>query len=181
MTVVLLTRSPMLGIIQDTIFDSECLNGSRGHVRISIKLKNTTSVPAENPFFCMPARGLDVMPHEGWLSNEFQSVNRMIRFTQRQPTRLTGGDEVNCCVLRLPYRQLGGNVVSYGWGGRRQISALPDLRLFCVTGAGNFPAERFSVVIPASSITGAITSYASPSPFRYRNQRAVAPAYQRRP
>ena len=171
MTVVHFTRVPMLGIIQDTIFDSECVNGSRGHVQVSIKLKNTTSVPAENPFFCMPVRGLNALPHEGWLWHEFQSVNRMIRFNHQQPMTLTAGDEVNCCVLRLPYNQLGGNVVSYGWGGRRQINALPDLRLFCVTGAGNFPAERFSVVIPASSVTGAIASYAS-RPIRLRSKEA---------
>lgn len=172
MTVVLVTDAPVIGIMHDTIFDSEGVRGSRGHVRISIKLKNMTSVPAENPFFCLPVRGLDVLPHDGWLWHEFQSVNRMIRFTHRQPTRLMGGDEVNCCVLRLPYRQPGGNVVSYGWGDQRQISTLPDLRLFCITGAGNFPAERFSVVIPASSITGAIASYASRRPFRYRNKGA---------
>ena len=93
--------------------------------------------------------------------HEFQSVNRMIRFNHPQPIALKAGDEANCCVIRLPYSQLGGNAISYGWGGRRQINALPDLRLFCITGAGNFPAERFSVIIPPSSITGAIASYES--------------------
>ena len=66
----------------------------------------------------------------------------------------TRQSSVHCCNISLLFNASEGGRVEFDAGSWHSIAHLPDLRLTCVAGAGNFPSERLPLVVAAATLTG---------------------------
>jgi hypothetical protein len=142
-------------------FARNAANIHRGACSIDIVLHNRETIAAHHPFFCIPDLKLSVRAAEGWEQSEFVSVRKMRRFAAKGEAVLEPGDARHCGTIVLTFKERFGGRVEYEAGSEHQLATLPDFRLTCIAGAGNFPAERSIFVVPAAAIRAAVSDAAT--------------------
>ena len=149
---------PILPVAARTSF---ALTNARKHVgcvEIEFSMQNTSGIEAMRPFICFPEAVLPFTPCAGWTADAFLSASgrRMIRLVPLLDKPLAAGETARPCGVSLPFaRNLGGSL-TLSKGVVKRLSELPDLRLFVITGAGNFASERSSITVQADEIRAAI-------------------------
>ena len=136
-----------------------------GYVEIGYSLHNTSDINAVLPFVCFPEGVLQVVPSIGWTTSKFlsESGRRMTRFVPEFAKTLAPGKTARPCRVQLPYTvNHGGSVAITKWI-MKSLSELQDLRVFIITGAGNFAAERSSIAVPVDDIRAAVRLGFSPT------------------
>lgn len=131
----------------------------RGIVAAEIVLRNRSAVAAHRPFLCLPWIGLNLRPARGWKIEDMISVRRLRRFQQFSGEPLEPGVDAPCGSLHLPYRTGHGGFIGYAPGSSHALASLPDFRIGCTCGAGNFPAFRAELTIAAGSLRRVIASH----------------------
>ncbi|MFT3988698.1 PilZ domain-containing protein [Aestuariivirga sp.] len=134
-------------------YEMHPLDSDRGDCLVEIHLTNNGEIGACHPFICLPSLGLHIVPAEGWDMREVTSVRRMLRIGQPSSAVLEQGASVHCCTVKLPFSSSDGGVLEYEVGSRHPLETLPDLRLTCTAGAGNYPTGRLPLIVPADVIS----------------------------
>ena len=83
---------------------------------------------------------------------------RLVRFVLPPGTTLDSGKRVSICTLTISWRGGDPPFVAYDLGAGLALDALRDLRMFCVTGAANFPSERTHTVLTAADVGVAVAT-----------------------
>ena len=139
-------------------YDSHAVDSRSGAFSARISLRNKASLVAHQPFLCLPILGLELSPAQGWSMSDISSIRRLRRFGQDGVQMLDAGSGVHCCTMTLLFSAEDGGRIEYEEGSWHAVNTLPDLRLTCVAGAGNFPSERLPLVISAMAIRTFLTS-----------------------
>lgn len=134
------------------------LSSLSGVFAVGLSLENRTAHVAHEPFLCLPLLGLELSEAEGWGSEEVSSVRRLRRFAPRVGERLHPGASLHCCNILLAYDSRDGGVIQYDFGTWHRMAELPDLKLTCVAGAGNFPSERIPLTVSAAALKASFAS-----------------------
>jgi hypothetical protein len=137
---------------------------SRGVCNIEVALRNQDKVPAHNPYFCVPDLKINMMPAPDWEQSEFVSIRKIRRFAATAGNILEQGASVPCCTIKLAYKQRFGGLLEFEAGSEHQLDDLPDFKLTCITGAGNFPVERLVFTVPADVLVATIRQAAGAGP-----------------
>ncbi len=133
----------------------------RGQIAAEILLRNRSGFAAYRPFLCLPWIGLNLSPARGWKIEDMTSIRRLRRFQQFSEAPLEAGAEAPCGSLFLPYRTGQGGLIEYSPGGGHRLASLPEFRIGCTCGAGNFPAFRADLVIAAESLRQVMAAHLS--------------------
>lgn len=151
-------RNPVLRVSAGVAFKASRTRQHAGAVEIAFSIHNTLGIEAVRPFICFPVAGLQFAACPGWAAGYFisDSGRRMIRFRPKSGMPLAPGEAALPCTVRLPFSRSGGGALTLARGVEKPLSGLPDLRVFVITGAGNFAPERSSIVVPAIDIRIAI-------------------------
>lgn len=139
-------------------YESHAIDSRSGAFSARISLCNRASHIAHQPFLCLPILGLQMSPANGWNMQDVSSIRRLRRFGQETGKLLEPGASIHSCTIALLFNASDGGKVEFEAGSWHSVKALPDLRVTCVAGAGNFPSERLPLVIPAAAIRTALTS-----------------------
>ena len=138
------------------------LDSSSGICEVAIFLSNRSEHVAHRPFFCLTDLGLQLRPAANWLMDEVVSIRRMRRFAPiDHPCELPRGAELECCAIGLLLTSDERGRIEYEAGNWHDFDALPDLRVNCVVGAGNFPSERLLVTVPAVALKAFVADLVS--------------------
>ncbi|WP_373502218.1 hypothetical protein [Aestuariivirga sp.] len=135
-------------------YDRHAIDSNSGTFSVRISLHNKSAHVAHEPFLCLPIFGLELSPAVGWTMQDISSIRRLRRFGPGRGEDLAPGSSVHCCNISLLFNALDGGQVEFDAGSWHPVHDLPDLRLTCVAGAGNFPSERLPLVVPAVTLTG---------------------------
>lgn len=151
-------RNPVLPVSAAVSFKPARARRHAGFVEIAFSIRNTGKFEAVRPFICFPVAVMDFAPFPDWVRSFFDSDSgrRMIRFMPKSGHSLEPGAIAQPCTVRLPFSRSGGGLLTIARTVERPLSGLPDLRLFAITGAGNFAPERSSIPVPAFEIRAAI-------------------------
>ncbi len=151
-------QNPILRVSVGCSFAISKARRHLGFVEIGFSVHNTSGIAAMRPFICFPLAGLQLAPCAGWTTGHFlsESGRRMIRFAPKSGGPLAAGETAMPCTVRLPFARSGGGSLTIARGLEKRLSDLPDLRVFVITGAGNFASERSSIVVPVNDIRAAI-------------------------
>lgn len=139
-------------------FKSHAIDSKSGTFSAKISLRNQATHTAHQPFLCLPILGLQLSPADGWNMQDVSSIRRLRRFGQDAGKLLETGASVHCCTISLLFSAGDGGKVEFEAGSWHPVQSLPDLRVTCVVGAGNYPSERLPLVIPATAIRTALTN-----------------------
>jgi hypothetical protein len=96
--------------------------------------------------------GLILEAANGWAVQEVTAVRKMRRFFKPGVYDLAPGDSIHCCSIVLPFSASEGGTLEYEHGRQHALPNLPDLRLTCIAGAGNYPSDRVPFIVPAIEI-----------------------------
>lgn len=125
----------------------------------SIVLENLSAVPAQLPFFCVMDLGLHLEAHRDWQLDKIVSEGRkLIRCTYRGTNSLMPSGHVAACSLMLRIFVQDEVQVSFGNGTQASLDAMKDMRLFAITGAANFPAQRGQLLVTADEVRRGLRS-----------------------
>lgn len=151
-------QDPILRVSARSSFAVSNARHHLGFVEIGFSLHNTSGIEAMRPFICFPVAGLQFTACAGWAAGRFLSETgrRMIRFAPKSARPLAAGETAMPCAVRLPFARSRGGSLTVARGVEKRLSELPDLRVFVITGAGNFAPERSSIVVPVNDIGAAI-------------------------
>ena len=133
-------------------YEENKLFSGRGTMLVEISLRNKGEIEAHQPFLCLPQLGLKLIAAPGWDEQVVTSVRKMCRFGRPVTSSLAPAAATHCCTMQLPFSSAGGGVLEYEAGNTHDLDNLPDLRLNCIAGAGNYPSERMPFFVPASEI-----------------------------
>ena len=131
----------------------------RGVIVADILLRNQSAIPAHRPFLCLPWIGLKLAPARGWKIEEMTSVRRLRRFQRFSDEPIEPGAETSCGSLSFPYRTGNGGHIEYAPGSGHPLASLPDFRIGCTCGAGNFSTIRTDLVIDAECFRNIMASH----------------------
>lgn len=131
---------------------------------IAVFLRNRGTIPASHPFLCIPALGLQVRPASGWNEQDILAVRKMKRFIASRDYLLEPGAANHCCTISLIFKAAFGGRFEYESGNEHHVASLPDLKLMCIAGAGNFPSLRLPFTIPARALRLAAERALTPRP-----------------
>ena len=123
-----------------------------GHCVIELRIRSKGAMEAERPFLALPQLGPEVVAAEKWNAREIVTLRKLVGVARVDEKPLAPGSVAPCCELHLPYTKEGGGYVVYGRGIEHSLASLPDFRISCQIGAGNFPAERMTLHVPAADI-----------------------------
>jgi hypothetical protein len=132
-------------------------NIHRGTCSVHVLLHNRENIAAHHPFFCVPGLKINAQAAPGWEQSDFVSVLKMRRFAAVRENVLEHGAIMHCCTIALTFKELFGGRIEYETGSEHPLDDLPDFKLTCIAGAGNFPVERLVFTVPAASIRATIT------------------------
>lgn len=133
-------------------FTPDLIDSTKGWCRIEVTIRNSGSIVAHQPFLCLPLLGLRLEAAKGWLAQDVTSIRKMRRFSQPGVHDLAAGGSTHCCNIVLPFTSGNGGSLEYEAGAKHALSNLPDLRLTCIAGAGNYPSNRVPFIVPALEI-----------------------------
>lgn len=126
---------------------SRLLANSR--VGIAVSVVNQTTVPAQFPFFCVMDLGLNLEIQRDWDFKRIASDGRrLLRYTYQGSNSLLPGQKLTACRLVLKVTAPSTIFAAFGSDTPVALEKLKDLRLFTVTGAANFPAQRGILQVP---------------------------------
>lgn len=131
-------------------------SSGRGFCLVDISITNNGDIEANFPFLCITELGLNLAPATGWAQRDIKLVRKMKRFSTLSESMLKPKTEVHCCTIILRSNFHADECLEFEQGSRHPLSALPDLNLVCVVGAGNHPSTRISLQIPAKEIKATI-------------------------
>lgn len=151
-------QSELLQPLVTLSYQRNPLSSLSGVFAVELSLENRTAHVAHEPFLCLPLLGLELSEAEGWGSEEVSSVRRLRRFAPRGGERLQPGARLHCCNILLAYDARDGGVIQYDFGTWHRLAELPDLKLTCVAGAGNFPSERIPLTVSAAVLKASFAS-----------------------
>jgi hypothetical protein len=137
-------------------FTPDPVQPAKGWCKIGVTIRNSGDIIAHQPFLCLPLLGLRMEPAEGWQAHDVTAVRKMRRFSRPSLHDLAPGDGGHCCNILLPFVAEEGGILEYEAGRRHALRELPDLRLTCIVGAGNYPSDRVPLVVPATEIRRSI-------------------------
>lgn len=143
------------------IYQRHAVDSGSGTFVVRLSLHNRSQHIAHEPFLCLPLLGLDLSPAPGLGMQDVSSIRRLRRFSPAPGTVLRPGASMHCCNISLLFTAQSGGRVEYDAGSWHPIESLPDLRLTCVAGAGNYPSERLPLVVLASSLRSFISDLVS--------------------
>lgn len=151
-------QDPILRVSTRSSFAVSNTRHRLGFVEIGFLLHNKSGIEAMRPFICFPVAGLQFAACPGWAAGGFLSETgrRMIRFAPKSGRPLAAGETAMPCAVRLAFAKSGGGSLTITRGVQKRLAELPDLRVFVITGAGNFAPERSSIVVPVQEIGAAI-------------------------
>ena len=128
----------------------------RGVCYIDVLLRNREPIAAYHPFFCIPVVSIKIGPAQGWIQQDIVSVRKMKRYSSLRELVLEAGSAVHCCTIALPFKATFGGKIEYEAGSEHAVTNLPDFKLMCVAGAGNYPTERLLFTVPGKILRSAI-------------------------
>lgn len=129
---------------------------SKGFCFVDISLQNNGAIGANFPFLCITALGLNITPAAGWTQRHIKIVRKMQRFAPIKDETLQAQSVVECCTIILRASFNAPASLEYERGSEHLLESLPDLNLFCVVGAGNYPSKRVVLPIPSAAIKAVI-------------------------
>jgi len=130
---------------------SRLLANSR--VGIAVSVINQTNVPAQFPFFCVMDLGLNLEIQRDWDFKRIASDGRrLLRYTYQGSNSLMPGEKLTACWLILKVAVPSTIFAAFGSDSPVALENLKDLRLFTVTGAANFPAQRGTLQVPVDAM-----------------------------
>lgn len=136
-----------------------------GSVSIVVHIRNSSPVPAQLPFFCMTDLKMNVNAPQGWHMDHISSDGRrMVRFLPSIALSLAEGQTVPACILTADWFANGGFFISFSYGSRHALDQLRNMKLFCISGAANFPSQRSYLVIDADEVRAAVHAAAGVGP-----------------
>jgi hypothetical protein len=138
-------------------YERHAVDSNSGTFTAEVSLLNRARHTAHQPFVCLPILGLQLSPATGWSMRDVSSIRRLRRFGPDRDELLASQASVHCCNISLLFNAASGGRVEYETGNWHGLNGLPDLRLTCVVGAGNYPSERLPLVVPADTIKSLIT------------------------
>lgn len=122
-------------------------------IAYTIAMENFSVIPAQLPFFCVMDLGLELEAHRDWQLDKIVSEGRkLIRCTYRGANSLMPSANTVACNLMLRIFMQDGIQVSIGNGAPASLDNLKDVRLFAVTGAANFPAQRGQLLVTTDEV-----------------------------
>jgi hypothetical protein len=145
-------RSEYLQPAIDLSYERHAVDSNSGKFIASVSLTNHARHTAHQPFLCLPSLGLQLSPAKGFIMQDVSSIRRLRRFGQLHEASLEPEDQVHCCDISLLFNAADGGRIEFESGNWHQLDRLPDLRLMCVAGAGNYPSERLPLVLRAETI-----------------------------
>ena len=131
----------------------------RGICNIDVLLRNRQPITAHHPFICVPLIQVKVHPAPGWTQQDILAVRKMRRFSSLRAQVLEPDSMMHCCTIALPFKSASGGAIGYGVGSEHSLMNLPDFKLTCIVGAGNYPSERLPFTVPAAALRTAIEEY----------------------
>ncbi len=124
-----------------------------GRIGYAIFIENTSAVPAQLPFFCVMDLGLNLEAQRDWQLEKIVSEGRkLVRCSFRGITPLITAQPTLACTLFLHVSKANGGRVSFGAGAAVPPENFKDLKLFTISGAANFPAQRSQLLIQTDSV-----------------------------
>lgn len=138
-------------------YERHAVDSNSGIFTAEVSLLNRARHTAHQPFVCLPILGLQLSPATGWSMRDVSSIRRLRRFGPDRDELLAPQASVHCCNISLLFNAASGGRVEYETGNWHALNDLPDLRLTCVVGAGNYPSERLPLVVPADTIKSLIS------------------------
>lgn len=133
-------------------YERHQIQSDRGQILVHVKLSNAGSITAHQPFLCLPRLGLRLEPAPSWSMREVTSVRKMFRFAKLETVDLEPGTSIHCCTIHLPFIATEGGRLEFEAGSFHALNALPDLRLSCISGAGNYPSQRKPLIVAAERL-----------------------------
>jgi hypothetical protein len=128
-----------------------------GHVGLPVYLENHSSYPAQFPFFCVMDLGLNLQPEANWTLSRIASDGRkLVRCSFANGATLLPGDRLRAMTLVVSVLAGQGLRIAFNGATPVPLDSLRDLKLFTVTGAANFPAQRGSVTVAADQLRRAL-------------------------
>jgi hypothetical protein len=124
----------------------------RVQVLVDVCLRNASTFAAHQPFLCVPHLGLALQAAPDWQQEEIASVRKLRRFSRADVSVLEPLEFTHCCTICLTLHMTGVGALEYETGHRHGLDDLPDLRLTCKAGAGNFPSNSIPLIVPALEI-----------------------------
>ena len=144
--------------VSASIADLKVAGERAGTIPVSLMIENTSHVPAQLPFLCVTDLGFNILPVAGGQMEKISAeARRLVRFQLPPGAVLRTGEKISICTLTISWRSGDPPLVAFDLGAGLALDALRDLRMFCVTGAANFPSERTSVVLAAAEVSRAVT------------------------
>jgi hypothetical protein len=124
-----------------------------GRIGFVVMIENTSAVPAQLPFFCFMDLGLNIEAMGDWQIDKITSDGRkLVRCSYRGIAPLLTARPAVACKLFLRVLRTGGIRVSFGAGPDVAPENLKDLKLFAISGAANFPAQRGQLLVQADTV-----------------------------
>ena len=128
----------------------------RGLCLVDISLENNGAIAASCPFLCFTALGLNVTAASNWAQRDIKMVRKMKRLAPIKNDTLEPRAEVQCCTVILRSNFNSDGCLEFERGNSHPLATLPDLNLFCVVGAGNYPSKRILLTVPSSALKAVI-------------------------
>jgi len=136
------------------------LYSDKGQCLVTVKLVNRGAIVAHQPFLCLPALGLRLEPVTGWSMQEIKGLRKMYRFSRLETADLEPDASFACCTIALPFTAARGGSLEFESGNHHALAAIPDLKVTCLAGAGNYSSERVPLIVPSADITAHIHALA---------------------
>ncbi len=130
---------------------------TEGIIPLRLSIENTSHVAAQLPFLCVTDLGFNIHPgDDGQMEKISAEGRRLVRFLLPPGAVLHSREKVSICTLTITWRSGDPTMVAFDQGAGVGLDALRDLRMFCVTGAANFPSERTHIALAADDIAAAV-------------------------
>lgn len=124
-----------------------------GRIAVPLYLENHSAFPAQFPFVCVMDLGLTLEPAANWSVNRIASDGRkLLRCSFLSDASLKPGDRLLAASLVLQVPPGGSGRAALNGASAPGLETMRDIRLFTVTGAANFPAERGAATIAADTL-----------------------------
>jgi hypothetical protein len=142
----------------------DCTGPETFAFRIHLFLENRTGIPAESPLILFPRLGLDIQPHPPMtIKPTMSGPRRLLACSAQNSLKLAPDDSLEACAIVFSYDRSSG-AFSLSMNDSRQIGAdMGDFRIFCATGAANFPLRRVELQVLAATLRAAIDTVFAPS------------------
>ena len=166
MTQSSITQDSLLKLSAEPHFVRQKSMDAVGLVKVTLKLRNTAQVTARGAFVSIPRVGIRVEPALSWCSSVRAEYPNAISLSCGDELALLPGQLVTIGYLSMSVRPFNGGTIGIG-GMDRPLSALSNIRLFCVVGAHKYSPERVCLTVQSADIRRSILDEFSVENFYY--------------